>query len=124
MYRNVDGNGAGFGEISIRAASADPGKLAVYAARRATGGALTVMVINKTGAAQQSTLSLQGFAPAGSAQVFRYSAAHLDQVWREADQALLANGFSATYPPESITLLVLPPAQALNWRQYLPLIDK
>ena len=49
MYRNYDGNGGQFGSTSVHAVSSNQGRLAVYAATRGSDGALTVMVINKTG---------------------------------------------------------------------------
>jgi hypothetical protein len=107
MYRNLDGAGRGFGETSVRATSGDQGRLAAYAARRAADGALTVVVINKTGGALTSTVSLAGFAAAGSAQVWRYSADDLTAIARGADLPVTGSSLSATFPPVSITLLVL-----------------
>ncbi len=108
MYRNVDGAGSGFGDVSVRAASADQGQLAVYAAQRTADGALTLMVINKTANNLTSAVSLAGVTPAGAAQVYRYSAANLAAIVRQADQPVTAGGFIATFPANSITLLVVP----------------
>jgi hypothetical protein len=108
MYRNYDGAGSGFGEISVQASSTDQGRLAIYAAERAGDGALTLIVINKTDQAITNALALSNASPAASAEVYRYSAASLGAIVREADQPVTASGFSAEYPPGSITLLVLP----------------
>jgi len=108
MYLNYDGLGSGFGETSVHAASTDQGKVAIYAARRSSDAALTLMVINKTGGPLTSTVTLANVAPVASAQVYRYSAADLDEIVRAADQPVTASGFTATFPANSITLLVVP----------------
>lgn len=110
MYRNYDGAGNGFGETSVSASSADQGQLAIYAALRATDGALTVVVLNKTYVHLTSAVTLAGFVPAGAAKVYRYSPSNLGAIVAEPDQAVEASGFTATFPAMSITLLVLPPA--------------
>jgi hypothetical protein len=107
MYRNYDGAGSAFGETSLRAASADQDKLAIYAARRIGDGALTLMMINKTGQALTSTLTLTNFQPGATAQVYRYSAANLAAIVHEPNQTVTAGGFTAVFPANSITLFVL-----------------
>jgi Glycoside hydrolase family 44 len=107
MYRNYDGQGAAFGDTSVRASSADQGQLAVYAAQRSGDGALTLLIINKSAASLTSQISLAGFTSSGPAQVYRYSAANAQQIAKQADQSV-GSGFSATFPAASITLMVLP----------------
>ena len=108
IYRNYDGNHNGFGDTGVHAASSDQEKLSVYAALRSSDSALTLVVINKTGGALTSALSLNGYTPSGNAQVYRYSAADLNAIQNLAAQPLTASGFSATYPANSITLFVIP----------------
>lgn len=108
MYRNYDGSGGRFGDTGVSAASADQSRLAVYAAQRSSDSALTLIVINKTGGALAGNLSLAGFSPSGSAQVYRYSDANLNAIQHLANQAVSAAGFSATFPANSITLFVVP----------------
>lgn len=122
MYRNYDGQGSVFGETSIQAASANQEKLAIYAARR-NDGKLTVMVINKTAQPLISTLTLTGFTSAAHAQVYRYGPTNLSAIVHQADQLVTATGFTATYPENSITLIVLEPGQPWipKW-VFLPLI--
>ncbi|MBC8076837.1 MAG: endoglucanase, partial [Chloroflexales bacterium] len=110
IYRNYDGQGGRFGDTSVQAASSDQGKLAIYAAQRASDGALTLVVINKTKGALSSRVALSGFTPGASAAVYRYSAASLGAISREANQSITASGFDASFPAESITVLVLPSA--------------
>ncbi|MBN1890706.1 MAG: glycoside hydrolase family 44 protein [Thermoflexales bacterium] len=108
MYRNYDGLGHAFGETSVRATSADQERLAVYAARRGSDSALTLMIINKTSQPLTSTLALANFQPGATAQVYHYSPANLSAIVQAADQSVAASGFTATFPANSITLIVIP----------------
>ncbi len=125
MYRNYDGAGGHFGDTSVQAASSDQGRLAIYGAQRSADGALTLLVINKTTQSLSSTLNLAGFTPAGSAAVYRYSAANLNAIVRQADQPLTVNPTLA-FPAESITLLVLPAGNEPGQQPqlFLPLMQK
>jgi hypothetical protein len=107
MYRNYDGAGSGFGETSVQASSTDQARLAIYAAERTSDGALTLMVLNKTAEPLTSSLALSNASPAATAQVYRYGAANLGAIVREADQPVTSSGFTATYPANSITMIVL-----------------
>ncbi|MFD8500085.1 glycoside hydrolase family 44 protein [Amycolatopsis sp. NPDC059657] len=110
MYRNYDGAGGRFGDVSVSATAADQDQLAVYAAQRSADKALTVMVVNKTGGDLTSPLSVAGFDGAGAAQRFTYGAANLGAITRGADLPVSNGRVDATYPANSITLLVLPAA--------------
>jgi len=107
MYRNYDGHGGQFGTTSVRAVSSNQGRLAGYAATRGSDGALTVMVINKTGSSIRSPIQLRHFAAGSKASVFRYSSAHLHKIVRGAAIAVAGRRLTTTYPATSITLLVL-----------------
>lgn len=109
MFRNVDGSGSRFGDMSVEALSTDADKLAVYAAERTTDHAVTVMVINKTASSLTSTIGLSGFTPQASATVHRYSGSNPRAIERVADQAVTSTGFEATFPANSITLFALLP---------------
>ncbi len=108
IYRNYDGDGGQFGDTSVKAASSAQGRLAVYAATRSTDGALTMVVINKTGSAIPAKLGLSGFTAGGKAKVYRYSAAHAHDIVKRKSLGLSHGHLTATYPAGSITLLVLP----------------
>jgi hypothetical protein len=112
MYRNYDGAGSGFGETSVSAISADQSKLSIYAAKR-VDGALTLMIINKTGGALTSSLNVSNFG-GSTVNVYRYSGANLNQIVHLPNLALSAGSLSAAYPANSITLLVLSPGDAAN----------
>jgi hypothetical protein len=124
MYRNYDGQGGAFGDTSVGASSADQGQLAVYAALRSSDGALTLMIVNKSAASLTSQVNLAGFASSGTAQLYRYSAANLNAIARQADQPV-GSTISATFPASSITLMVLPKLSVpLTPRVDLPLIQR
>lgn len=108
LYRNYDGAGQGFGDLGVNAVSSDPASLAIYAALRSSDQALTLVVINKTSAAIATRVTLSGIAPASLAPVYRYSAANLAAIQRVADQAVSRDGFDASFPAESLTLISIP----------------
>ncbi|MFN8487964.1 MAG: glycoside hydrolase family 44 protein [Caldilineaceae bacterium] len=109
MYRNYDGAGGKFGDVSVRATSNDQERLAIYAAQMTSNAAVTLLIINKTGAAITAQVNLAGFTPAANAALYRYSSAILAAIEHPADQAVTATGFSASFPANSITLVRLNP---------------
>lgn len=124
MFRNLDGKGAAFGTRSVQATSDDLAlsdgaqdgsrKVSVFAALRADG-ALTVVLINKTGTSVTSPLTVKGKAAAPTFTRYVYSTAHPTSIVASTEQtSTLAS--SITLPAGSITTLVLPkaPAQALS----------
>jgi hypothetical protein len=121
MFRNVDGSGAGFGDTSVQATSANSDRLAVYAAQRTQDGALTVLVINKTTAPLSASLALSGFSPSASAKAYRYSYAQQTAIASLPNQAVVSKAIQATYPAYSITLFVIPNTAAW-YHRYVPKI--
>jgi hypothetical protein len=125
MYRNYDGQHHTFGDTSVRATSADQGKVAIYAARRGSDNALTVMVINKSLTQTLiSSIALTSTDPITRAAVYRYSAANLNAITRLGDQRIVSGGFSATFPASSITLFVTSANSWLDNYVFLPIIRK
>jgi len=114
IYRNYDGQSSAFGETSLRAASANPDRLAIYAARREADAAVTIIVINKTRESQAARLSITGLPSATAAQVYQYSANDLTAILRQPDMEIAAgsltaaDGLTAAFPASSITLLIVP----------------
>ncbi|GCE30323.1 endoglucanase [Dictyobacter alpinus] len=108
MYLNYDGNGSSYGDTWINSSSSDQSQLAVYGAQRSSDNALTLMVINKTGNDLTSNLALSNATPSGNAQVYTYSGANLNTIVHQPDMAVKANGFSTTYPANSISMIVIP----------------
>jgi len=111
MYRNYDGANSIFGDSSLQATSKDQEKLAIYAAQRSSDSAVTLMVINKSNDALISKLTLQGLNGPTTAQVFRYGVDDVTTIQTLPDQAVTGTGWQATFPAQSITLFVLPPAR-------------
>ena len=107
IYRNYDAAASSFGDTALTSTSADQSQLSIY-------GAVTVVVINKSYGDLSSTLSLPHLTPAGAAKVFLYSNAHLAGILRQPDIAVTpplgssASIIDATFPAQSITLLVVP----------------
>ena len=118
MYRNYDGHGSQFGDISISSQSADQSQLGIYAAEHSDIGTLTVIVINKTDSDLTSTVTIQGYeSHYPTAGVYQYSCANLAAItqqpavpvsWQRADHEGMRDGMiSYIFPANSITLFVL-----------------
>jgi hypothetical protein len=106
MYRNYDGNKSTFGETSVAASTPDPDTVAAFAAQRAADGALTVMVISKSGSTSTpATINLAHFADAGVAQTWQLTAAN--SITRLADIGINGASFVVTLPAQSVTLFVI-----------------
>jgi hypothetical protein len=112
IYRNYDGKGSGYGDVWVRSTSSDQDRVAIYASQRSTDHTLTLVIINKTTGDLTCPINVAGFRAGKTAQVYRYSAADLSAVRRQPDQPVGAissgEGFTATYPASSITLMVIP----------------
>lgn len=108
MYRNYNGTGGKFGATSVRAVSNDQGRLAIYAGEETATGALTLIVLNKTGGSLSAPITLKNFTPTGALQGWRYSAAQLNQITHLADRTFTGTQFSSTFPANSITLYRVP----------------
>ena len=117
IYRNYDGNKSTFGDMALASSSANQGTLSVYGAVRSSDGAVTIVVINKTYGALTSTVSLENYpeTTAGTAASFLYSNANLGAIVAQAGVTITppASGgttstIAATFPAQSITLLVAP----------------
>ncbi|MEW9533142.1 glycoside hydrolase family 44 protein [Microbispora sp. NPDC049125] len=115
MYLNYDGDGGRFGDVAVSGVSADQGKLSVYGAERSADGALTVMVVNKSGTELTSPVTIKGRS-GGAAEVYRYGAASLSEIVHAPGQPITRTGsdgtFTHTFPADSITLFVIPEAAA------------
>lgn len=108
LYRNYDGARSAFGDVSAAAIVPNPDEVAVFAAERSADGALTLMLVNKTAGAQAVTLNVTNFV-AGVAQVWRLDSANAIQ--HLPDLAFAGGSYTGTFPAQSMTLLVLPPAK-------------
>jgi hypothetical protein len=125
MYRNYDGQHHTFGDMSVHATSADQSRVAIYAAQRSSDHALTIMVINKSlTQTLTSSIVLSSTDPITRAAVYRYSAANLNAITRQADQVIGPGGFSATFPASSITLFITVVDKPMDKQVFLPIVLK
>jgi len=115
IYRNYDGAGSQFGDISLSSLSLDQGKVAVYGALRTSDNAVTVVVLNKTYGDISGPLGLASITPNGKAQAYLYSNANLAAIVRQPDLDITpptgtgnVSNISTTFPAQSITLFVIP----------------
>lgn len=111
IYRNYDGKGNAYGDIWVQSVSANQEELAIYGAQRLKDHALTLVIINKTASDLTSQLHLTGFHSKSTAEVYRYSGANLQAIERQSNLTVSNTGFQATYPANSITLIVLHPKE-------------
>jgi hypothetical protein len=58
-----------------------------------------------------ANLRLAGLNPNSSAEVYTYSGANLGAIVRQPNLSINPNGFQATYPANSITLVAIPTAK-------------
>lgn len=108
MYRNYDGAGGAFGDLSVRATAPDPDNLSAFAARRTADGALTVMLVAKRlSGATATTVNLVNFQAAGPVQVWRLTSTNA--ITHLPDIAASGGAVSLSLPAQSITLLVVAP---------------
>jgi glycosyl hydrolase family 44/Big-like domain-containing protein len=112
IFRNFDGAGGQFGDTSVNSTSTDQGQLSVYGALRSADGALTVVAINKTTSAIQTSLSLANFNSNSSAAVYTYSNANLAQIITGTPVSVASNSVSYNFPVYSATVFVFTPASA------------
>jgi hypothetical protein len=84
--------------------STDKDLVSIYAAKR-DDGALTLMVINRSGQAQTLPVQLHGFTPTGDAEIYRLDKSHNAE---KIEPQTIADGSKVTLPPYSMTLYVLP----------------
>jgi len=115
IYRNYDGANSTFGDMSLASSSPNQGALSVYAALRTADNMVTVVIINKTYGDLTSTLSLANFAPNGAAKAYLYSNANPAAIVAQPDVTVAppttgapTSTLSATFPAQSIILLVVP----------------
>ncbi len=119
LYRNYDGARSAFGETSVRATAPNPDTLSAFAALRSTDGALTVMIVCKslTGTTPL-TLSLSEFSPGGPARVWQLTST--DAITRLTDLSVAGKAISTSLPPQSVTLVVVPPSAGASFYTVTP----
>jgi Glycoside hydrolase family 44/Bacterial Ig-like domain (group 3) len=109
LYRNYDAAGGQFGDSSVNSTSTDQGQLSVYGAVRSTDGALTVIAINKTTSAIQTSLTLANFTSNATAAVYTYSNTNLAQIVAGTAVPVVGNSLNYSFPAYSATVFVFTP---------------
>jgi hypothetical protein len=105
MYRDYDGHHSKFGDTWISSRSTNQRRLAVYAARRSTDRAYTVLVINKTSGVLRGKLMLSGFTPAGPAARWQWGGRAA--IVHVPSAPIRNDTVQASYPARSMTLYVI-----------------
>ncbi|MDQ3281369.1 MAG: PKD domain-containing protein [Acidobacteriota bacterium] len=106
LYRNYDGNKSSFGDVSVAAGGPNPDNVAVFASKRSSDGALTIMVVNKYLANNTPvSINLANFAAGAAAQRWQLAA---NVLARQSDVALSGTTLTASLPAQSVTLFVIP----------------
>ncbi len=119
VYRNYDGAGAEFGNLSLTSTSADQGRLAIYGALRTADNVVTLVVLNKSYGDLTSTLAMTGLAAASgatvTANVWNYSNANLGAIVAQPAATFTVSGGGSpvgtatmTFPAQSITVIAIP----------------
>src|SRR5580700_8861033 len=109
LYRNYDGAGGQFGDTSVDSTSTDQGQLSEYGALRNSDNALTVVAINKTTSAIQTSLTVANFSASATAAVYTYSIANLAQIVAATPVAVVSNALNYNFPAYSATVFVFTP---------------
>ena len=107
MYRNYDGNGSGFGDLSIKSNTDRPDFVSVHASLMSETGQTKVILINKS-PDQPANVRLEsiGASLGEEFQVYRYGETSELGIQRVDDVTIdLARPLIAL-PPYSMTLLV------------------
>eukprot|EP01121_Diplochlamys_sp_Union-15-3_P005268 TRINITY_DN15597_c0_g1_i1.p1 TRINITY_DN15597_c0_g1~~TRINITY_DN15597_c0_g1_i1.p1 ORF type:complete len:652 (-),score=145.36 TRINITY_DN15597_c0_g1_i1:70-2025(-) len=107
VFRNFDGKGNGFGDQYVSSSSSDDATVSVHSSIRSSDEALIIAVINKTPGIQESYLTLKGFNPKSSAQVYQYSAANVKAIVSKPNANVSSSGFQYNYDSFSITIIIL-----------------
>jgi len=107
LYRNYDGLGGAFGDVSVSATAPDPDNVSAFAALRKSDGALTLMVINKSLTTTATpTLPLLNFVHTGVAHVYQLTSTN--QITNLSDLKFNTYQPKASLPAQSVTLYVFP----------------
>ena len=109
-YRNFDGAGGQFGDVSIHASASDKEAASVYASIGAKDAARVVLVvINKRTQAKKAGITVAHPTALSRASVYTLTAAGARLTAAAPLTAVAQNAFSYTMPASSVSVLVLAP---------------
>ena len=112
MFRNYDGQGSQYGDTWINSTSTDQTQLSVYGAQRTVDNVVTILVINKTTAAINTTLTLSGANLPATANIFSYTGANLTQIVSGQTTPITNGTITYNFPAYSATLFTFLPIAA------------
>ena len=109
LFRNYDGNGGRFGDQFLHSENQSR-DLSVFAARRSSDQAVTIVVVNKN-LNSPCTLDLDAASLQGKLHVWRFDQDSEDKTVEVKDQAATVNGrIKVEVPAASASMLVVTPA--------------
>ena len=112
MYRNYDGKNSTFGDVSVSAQSSVTDTVSVFASEDTKTNQVKIIVLNKSpNGPMPSTLNLAGANLKGTAKVYQVSDNTNSSIKQQSDLSLDGSTIKYTFPPYSITLLVIDKAQ-------------
>jgi hypothetical protein len=118
LFRRPTSAGAGFGDLSCRARSADPDRLTTYAAIDRKTGDLTVVLINKMPKATVTVpLTVQNYQAAAVARQFRFAAGDTEITKLDGPAVSATGRVTLSIPPYSATLIRIPGRAAGTTRE-------
>ena len=107
LFRNFDGHGQSFGDLSVAAISADQSQLAIYASLR-RDDTLVAVLINKTEGPLTSAVNLAHLLPSGPGRTFVYGGADLKAIHAGAPVTFSSQGGATlTLPARSATVVAV-----------------
>jgi Glycoside hydrolase family 44 len=102
LYRNFDGKGGHFEDVSVKATVSGGAGVEAYAA--VSDKRVTVVLVNENGQAENTGVTLGNFMPGATAQVYSNNGANIE---KQPDAAVMGGQIALGLPPTSITLLVV-----------------
>jgi hypothetical protein len=111
MYRNVDGENGGFGDISVKATVPDPDRVSAFAAEHHDSGHLTIMLINKETSPVSASITITNFVHAGLARCWQMTSGAA--ITRLSDAGISSN-LNLSLPAQSVTLALVPATPRLG----------
>lgn len=107
IYRNYDGRGGSFGDVSIDAASSDTATATVYASVESVNQArIVIVVINKTEQPKRAGIKLAHRVVYGKAQVFVLARDEAVVKPSSTLTPVATNAFAYDMPPHSISVVI------------------
>ncbi len=111
MFRNYDGSGtvdSQFGDFSLQADSSDDNSVSVFAARRSSDDALTIMLVNKSLGTLTTPIDLSDAVGDVTAEVYTYDASNLSAIVQGSDLTFDDGAADIDLAGTSITLIEIP----------------